>query len=130
MKTLRCKLNCKHGLHARPSAFIAGLCKCQPGGWPMFPQTEFRILRGPKKDPPEVNPKSIIELMSAGFEQGEEVTLEVRGKCEIRAAGFLREGWENLGNYPNEGQGGKPSPARWMNGRSGGISDPDIIGKG
>src|SRR5439155_25725665 len=99
MKTLRCKLNCKHGLHARPSAFIARLCKCQPGGWPMFLQTEFRILRGPKKDPPEVNPKSIIEEMIAGFEQGEQATLEVRGKCEIMAAEFFKLARKNHGNY-------------------------------
>src|SRR3989442_9146840 len=127
MKTLRCKLNCKHGLHARPSAFIAGLCKCQPGGWPMFPQTEFRIIRGPKKDPLEVNPKSIIELMSAGFEQGEEVILEVRGKCEIMASEFFKVAWENLANYADEGQAGKTRMAKLIDETFSRIRDPDIM---
>src|SRR5689334_1364479 len=102
MRTVQCKLNCKHGLHARPAAFVAGLCSGRPGGWSPFPQTEFRILRSPNKDPLEVDPKSIIELMSAVFEHGEEVTLEVKGNCELMASEFFKVVWENLADYADD----------------------------
>jgi len=95
--------------------------------FPLFPQTEFRILRSPKKDPPEVDPKSIMELMSAVFEHGEEVTLEVRGKCEIMAAEFFKVAWENLANYADDVQASKTRLVRLIDETFSRILDPDIM---
>src|SRR5262245_18518645 len=107
MRKVRCKLNCEglfnDSLHLRPAGFIVNLCNC-------FSAADFVILRDSQSDRPPTKPingKSICDLCTAGIIHGEEVTLEVKGKCEIMAAEFFKVAWENLADYADDVEAGK-----------------------
>jgi len=131
----------------RPAAFIVELCN-------NFPHTEFRLLRETKADDTAkveaqrqgimkrmrgffavdeataVDPKRIMDLVCGQFIDGEEVILEVTGKCEIMAAEFFKIAWENLGDYSDDIETAKARLTRLIDEAFSKIEDPDIEGLG
>ncbi|MEP6669005.1 MAG: TIR domain-containing protein [Chthoniobacter sp.] len=120
---VRCKLNCRDAysnmLHLRPASYIVGLCA-------KFPRTEFRIIRHQRSPSEEVNPTSIADLTIACFEHGEDVTVEVTGKCRSMAAQFFKVAWENLDNYANDPVSNKARLTKLIDEAFGEIDEPDI----
>ncbi len=127
MKQLRCTLNYKEPVtwHLRPASYITGLCK-------LFPKTSFLLYRVCPQEPEPVDPsdavdpKSIMELVVAGFEDGDEVIVQVSGSCEIMASEFFRVAWENLGNYSHDIVESKVRLAQLIDETFARIEDPDV----
>ena len=72
------------GLHARPASELAALSATF--------ESDITILT-PEA---EINPKSIISILSGGVYQGTEITLQVSGPDEETAAAALEELINNL----------------------------------
>lgn len=125
MKTIRCLLNCEPDgaatFHMRPATFIVKLCRA-------FPDTTFRIVKNANGSMPfaEIDPKSLVDLLCGYFRHGEEVTLNVEGKCEIMASEFFKTAWENLGDYTAEFPASQERLARLIDETFGRIHDPDV----
>lgn len=74
----------KTGLHARPASDLTVLCQ-------KF-QSSIKILT----DNMEVNPKSIISILSAGIKKGTPVILQVTGEDEQEAGAMISDFISNL----------------------------------
>lgn len=72
------------GLHARPASDLTILCQ-------KF-KSNIRILT----EDSEVNPKSIISILSAGIKKGSVVTIEVTGEDEQDAGQKISDFISNL----------------------------------
>ena len=110
----------------RPAAFVVKLCR-------MFPETEFRILTetADKKSPKKgIDPKELMQLQFGQFYDGDEVTVEVQGKCEIMASEFLKVVWENLLDYSDDVPAAKVRLTRLIDETFNRIYDPDIEAAG
>ena len=64
----------KTGLHARPASQLTALCQ-------KFETEEIRIVTNEK----EIDPKSIIAILSAGIKQGSTIEFTVEGPNEEKA---------------------------------------------
>ena len=72
------------GLHARPAANLTAFCKKYG--------EDIKIVFGTM----EINPKSIISILSAGVKVGSEVTVRVTGPGENKVGNELVEFLQNL----------------------------------
>ena len=109
----------------RPAAYIVKLSK----DW--FPHTKFQVRRSGEDAQPSdegVDSKSITELVLAGFCHGDEVCVQVSGRCETMAAEFFKIVWENLEGYTDDERGVKARLAGLIDDAFLGIDDPDLIG--
>lgn len=125
-----CKLSCKEstydGLHLRNSSFLASLCR-------KFPNTTFRLLRpaaGPGDESEPVDPKNVTELVTAQFQHGEVVTLEVSGDLQVMAAEFFKVAWENLEGYSDNVMATKGRLVKLIDQAWSRIFEPDLVGAG
>ena len=64
----------KTGLHARPASQLSALCQ-------KFENEELRIITSEK----EIDPKSVIGILSAGIKQGTTIELTAKGPDEEKA---------------------------------------------
>ena len=78
----------KTGLHARPASQLVMLSQ-------KF-ESEILISFGDENDRVEVDPKSIISILSAGIGQGTPITLSVNGPDEETAGPALVEFIDSL----------------------------------
>lgn len=74
----------KSGLHARPASQLTSLCKKY--------ESDIKIISGTN----EVNPKSILSVLTAGIKKGTEVVLEITGPDEEAAGKAIVEFINNL----------------------------------
>lgn len=120
MRSVRCKLNFKEEMpwHLRPAGYVSGLCR-------RFPRTDF-VLRKATDPDIEIDPKNLLALTVAGFEDGEEIMLEVTGVCEVLASEFFKVVWENLSNYSADQVASKARLARLVDETFARIDDPDL----
>jgi len=72
------------GLHARPASDLSNLCQQY--------ESEITIISGEM----EINPKSIISILSGGIYKGAKVLLQVEGIDEEAAGNAIAEFIENL----------------------------------
>jgi phosphotransferase system HPr-like phosphotransfer protein/mannitol/fructose-specific phosphotransferase system IIA component (Ntr-type) len=124
---MQCRLNCEESfsniLHLRPATFVVRLCQ-------QFPHSQFRILRHSgvhETTQKAIDPKNIMELASAGLVHGEEITLEVTGKCRVMAAEFLKTTIENLEKYSDDIRAAKNRLARLIDEAFAHTQDPDTL---
>jgi phosphotransferase system HPr-like phosphotransfer protein/mannitol/fructose-specific phosphotransferase system IIA component (Ntr-type) len=82
-------------MHLRPAGFLEKLCRC-------FPQTEFRIRRKEEAAGSAVNLGSMVSVVIAYFADGDEVVVDVTGKCEILASEFVKVALEHLDGYSDD----------------------------
>ena len=78
------KVNNATGLHARPASDLAALSATF--------ESDITILT----EDTEINPKSIISILSGGVYQGAEITLQVSGSDEEEAAAAIENLINNL----------------------------------
>jgi len=79
VKQLRIKIPFKEGLHARPSLILANICNKI--------NSDIVFSKGDK----EVNPKSILGIMTLGAVYGDEVVLKVTGEDEEKAMEMIKQ---------------------------------------
>jgi phosphocarrier protein HPr len=65
------------GLHARPASDLCALCKGL--------ESNIRILCGPKN----INPRSVVSILTGDMGQGKAITVEVDGSDEEKACEAL-----------------------------------------
>ena len=73
----------KTGLHARPASLLAQFCKKYAD--------EIRLITNGK----EIDPKSIVALLSAGIKCGTEIEVQVTGETEAATCDAVVEFIEN-----------------------------------
>ena len=77
MKQLTIKIPFKEGLHARPASELAKACQAI--------ESDIVLTKGDR----DVDPKSILGIMTLGAAYGDEVTFEVTGEDEDKAIEIL-----------------------------------------
>lgn len=77
MKQLTIKIPFKEGLHARPASQLAKACQVI--------ESDIVLSKGDR----EVDPKSILGIMTLGAAYGDEVIFKVTGVDEDKAIGIL-----------------------------------------
>lgn len=103
-------------LHMRPGAYIALFCAS-------FPESHFNLVC-PSGD--SVDPKNLVGLVSAGLAHGDELILEVSGRCRLWAATALKVVLENMDNFADDAESAKKRIRVLGDEAFAKITDPDI----
>ncbi len=78
-------INNETGLHARPASDLTQMCN-------KF-KSDIKIITS---EGAEINPKSIISILTAGIDKGAEITLQIEGEDEAEAGKALTDLINNL----------------------------------
>lgn len=82
MKSFNVRVSFEEGLHARPASQLVRVCQNA--------KSDIKIIKGTT----EVNPKSILGILTLGAGHNDNLTIEVSGEDEEKVVQNLKEFFE------------------------------------